>query len=58
MNSLKNLESFNEAETEIFGPSLSPDGTVRVRGIGINCNEVIESLLSPVEQLNIVSSFG
>ena len=57
-DSLKNLESFNETESEIFGPSLSPDGTVRVRGIGINCNEVIESLLSPIEQLNIVSSFG
>jgi penicillin-binding protein 2 len=56
--SLKNLESFSEFESEIFGPSLSPDGTVRVRGIEINCTQVIESLLSPIDQLNISSSAG
>ena len=55
-DSLKNLESFSESEAEIFGPTLSPDGTVKVRGIEIDCNQVIESLLSPIEQLNIFSS--
>ena len=55
-DSLKNLESFSESEAEIFGPALSPDGTVKVRGIEIDCNQVIESLLSPIEQLNIFSS--
>ena len=53
---MKNLESFSESEAEIFGPTLSPDGTVKVRGIEIDCNQVIESLLSPIEQLNIFSS--
>ena len=55
-DSLKNLESFSESETEIFGPALSPDGTVRVRGIEINCEQVIEALLSPVDQLSIFSN--
>jgi len=57
-DSLKNLESFSESESEIFGPSLSPDGTVKVRGIEINCDQVIESLLAPIDQLNISSSVG
>jgi len=55
-DSLKNLESFSESEAEIFGPALSPDGTVRVRGIEINCDQVIQSLLSPTDQLSISSS--
>ena len=55
-DSLKNLESFSESEAEIFGPALSPDGTVRVRGIEINCEQVIEALLSPVDQLSIFSN--
>ena len=55
-DSLKNLESFSESEVEIFGPALSPDGTVRVRGIEINCDQVIQSLLSPTDQLSISSS--
>ena len=55
-DSLKNLESFSESEAEIFGPALSPDGTVRVRGIEINCEQVIETLLSPVDQLSIFSN--
>ena len=53
---MKNLESFSESEAEIFGPALSPDGTVRVRGIEINCEQVIEALLSPVDQLSIFSN--
>ena len=52
-DSLKNLESFSESEVEIFGPALSPDGTVKVRGVEIDCDQVIESLLSPIEQLNL-----
>ena len=55
-DSLKNLESFSESEVEIFGPALSPDGTVRVRGIEINCDQVIQSLLSPTDQLSISPS--
>ena len=55
-DSLKNLESFSESEAEIFGPALSPDGTVRVRGIEINCDQVIQSLLSPADQLSISPS--
>ena len=55
-DSLKNLESFSESEAEIFGPALSPDGTVRVRGIEINCDQVIQSLLSPTDQLSISPS--
>ena len=55
-DSLKNLESFSESEAEIFGPALSPDGTVKVRGIEINCEQVIEALLSPVDQLSIFSN--
>ena len=55
-DSLKNLESFSESEAEIFGPALSPDGTVKVRGIEINCEQVIETLLSPVDQLSIFSN--
>ena len=41
---------------EIFGPALSPDGTVRVRGIEINCDQVIQSVLSPTDLLNISQS--
>ena len=55
-DSLTNLESFSESEAEIFGPALSPDGTVKVRGIEINCDQVIESLLSPIDQLSVSSS--
>mgnify|MGYP001159751868 CR=1 FL=1 len=55
-DSLKNLESFSESEVEIFGPALSPDGTVRVRGIEINCDQVIQSVLSPTDLLNISQS--
>jgi len=55
-DSLKNLESFSDSEAEIFGPALSPDGTVKVRGIEINCEQVIETLLSPVDQLSIFSN--
>ena len=57
-SSLSNLESFTEINSDVFGPSLTPDGNVRVRGIEINCNEVIESLLSPIDELSLLASRG
>ena len=48
----------HQINSDVFGPSLTPDGNVRVRGIEINCNEVIESLLSPIDELSLLASRG
>ena len=51
-SSLESLDSFSESDLEIFGPSLSADGIVQVRGSRVDCRKSLEELLLSVDGLS------